>query len=370
MEEAYLGQQDRNGSYQSPNKYKMYDSETLRLDSSKREIRLLRILPGAFVSPIYCELFRTSLDEKPDYKALSYVWGDASDRRNIVVNSEHFSVTTNLELALRRLRSRAGENLFVLWADAVCINQDYHEEKAQQVAIMAEIYQKALVVLVHLGENGKDSDLVEQFLYDILDTDLDEASTTIHPEYYNMPPLQDKCWAALSRFLERDWFRRTWVIQEFVLNNTVEVICGEWMVDGETLVEAVSKIARFTARYRGDVAATRANLIRALGETKSRYLKGDRPRLPSLIKSFHGTDAKEERDHLFALLSLSEHGFHQNLIPEYGGVSNLCAGDIHGTSLIPPTPSKFYHWLDFIRRLRDALHGYLIWRPCKILNSY
>jgi hypothetical protein len=319
IEEAYPGQQDRNGSYQSPNKYKMYDSETLRLDSSKREIRLLRILPGAFVSPIHCELFRTSLDGKPDYEALSYVWGGALDRRNIVVNSDEFSVTTNLELALRRLRAHVGEKPLVLWADAVCINQDCYEEKAQQVALMAEIYRKALAVLIHLGENGNNSELVEQLLYDILDADLDEASTTIVPECYDLPPHQDKCWAALSRFLERDWFRRTWVIQEFVLNNTVEVICGEWMVNGETLVEAVSKIARFTAWYRGGAAATGANLIRALGGTKSRYLKGDRPRLPSLIKSFHATDAKEERDHLFALLSLAEHGSHQNLIPEYGG---------------------------------------------------
>jgi hypothetical protein len=52
----------------------------LDLDPSTSEIRLIRLLPSDYsnrFSPIECELFKTNLDNSPDYEALSYEWGNA-----------------------------------------------------------------------------------------------------------------------------------------------------------------------------------------------------------------------------------------------------------------------------------------------------
>jgi hypothetical protein len=58
-----------------------------------------------------------------DFAALSYVWGDESERVDIILNDEVVSVTANLEGALRAL---AGDDAFgsryKLWIDAICIN--------------------------------------------------------------------------------------------------------------------------------------------------------------------------------------------------------------------------------------------------------
>ncbi|KAM0436147.1 hypothetical protein ACHAPT_003039 [Fusarium lateritium] len=46
----------------------------------------------------------------------------------------------------------------VLWVDQVCIDQNNHAEKADQVLLMAEVYTKAEQVLVWLGPEADRSD--------------------------------------------------------------------------------------------------------------------------------------------------------------------------------------------------------------------
>ena len=56
-----------------------------KLDSAKNQIRLLRIRPSGSVNwPMVIEVITASLDEKPDYIALSYVWG-SNDRHHDVL---------------------------------------------------------------------------------------------------------------------------------------------------------------------------------------------------------------------------------------------------------------------------------------------
>ncbi|KAI9779820.1 MAG: hypothetical protein M1839_007133 [Geoglossum umbratile] len=133
----------------------MYHS--IPLDSDKGEIRLLRVLPGEFFSKIKCELFKVSLDDKPDYKALSYVWGDSADRENIVVNGHDVAVTVNLGQSLRRLRSHSAGQPLTLWADAVCINQENLDELGAQVSIMGRIYSSCSGVCIWLGPCGSEN---------------------------------------------------------------------------------------------------------------------------------------------------------------------------------------------------------------------
>ncbi|OAL47302.1 heterokaryon incompatibility, partial [Pyrenochaeta sp. DS3sAY3a] len=83
------------------------------------------------------------------YLALSYAWGNSSDRRPVVINNHEHYVTTNLEDFLRVWRQKAVQERdqpladFYLWIDAICINQDDLLERKSQVMLMSEIYPKA-----------------------------------------------------------------------------------------------------------------------------------------------------------------------------------------------------------------------------------
>jgi hypothetical protein len=71
----------------------------------ENEIRLLQILPGLDSEIVSCILTHVSLDDPPEYAALSYTWGKAPSR-SICVNGQSLLVTPNLEAALQEFRSR------------------------------------------------------------------------------------------------------------------------------------------------------------------------------------------------------------------------------------------------------------------------
>lgn len=96
-----------------------------KLDVERRQIRLAHILPGRWSENVSCKLTVVSLDDKPSYEALSYAWGDPSDKVPIFLEGLTFPVTKNLHLALRRLR-HVGETRHI-WVDALCINQSDSE---------------------------------------------------------------------------------------------------------------------------------------------------------------------------------------------------------------------------------------------------
>jgi Heterokaryon incompatibility protein (HET) len=121
------------------------------LKLQQRQIRVVEILPGRWSEDIACALTVINLDEEAKYEALSYVWGIPKDTMAITLNGTVFQATRCLIAALRRLRSANAAR--TIWADAICINQDDMDERAQQVSIMQDIYSKASEVQVHLGES-------------------------------------------------------------------------------------------------------------------------------------------------------------------------------------------------------------------------
>jgi hypothetical protein len=108
------------------------------------------LLPGNWAEPIRCEVFTVEHDIA-HYQALSYVWGSARITRSILFNGKCFPVTVNLESSLRHLREQY-ENGLVLWIDALCIDQENVSERTQQVQLMGKIYEKAVQVIVYLGD--------------------------------------------------------------------------------------------------------------------------------------------------------------------------------------------------------------------------
>lgn len=72
------------------------------LDPSRRQIRLLQIVDGSENGPIECVLHTVDFDDIDfEFAALSYVWGDESITKDVLVDGHSRAVTTNLESALR-----------------------------------------------------------------------------------------------------------------------------------------------------------------------------------------------------------------------------------------------------------------------------
>ena len=125
------------------------------LNREKKQIRLLLVLPGEFKDPICCNLLVAHLDEKPYYKALSYVWGDPSKRLPIFVNGQEHEITTNLYRALRRIRNEF--EVRVLWVDALCINQSVIHERSYQVSLMKDIYSSTKEAILFIADHKSDT---------------------------------------------------------------------------------------------------------------------------------------------------------------------------------------------------------------------
>ena len=98
-------------------------------------MRLLRLRPASKeTSEVECELFEDNLENKPQYEALSWSWGDESWGSGIQISQDGttylFEVPEALVSALKALRRRRKSR--VLWIDAICINQGSADEKNRQ----------------------------------------------------------------------------------------------------------------------------------------------------------------------------------------------------------------------------------------------
>ncbi|KAL2672588.1 hypothetical protein Neosp_013301 [[Neocosmospora] mangrovei] len=119
------------------------------LDTGKSEIRMLK-LPAKPSNNF--ELIIVSLDDDPEYAALSYLWGDPQEREIITVQGHEVGVTKSLATALSRLcQGQSSLQTDYLWADAICIDQANLSERSQQVQLMGRIYSSALVVYSWVG---------------------------------------------------------------------------------------------------------------------------------------------------------------------------------------------------------------------------
>ncbi|KAF2838747.1 HET-domain-containing protein, partial [Patellaria atrata CBS 101060] len=103
---------------------------------------------GKWDDPISCSLFVVSLDNKPKYTTLSYVWGDPNITE-IFIDNVPWKVPINFFTVLKRIR--CPDLALVVWIDAICIRQTDDKERSYQVALMGEIYSNAIATFVWIG---------------------------------------------------------------------------------------------------------------------------------------------------------------------------------------------------------------------------
>ena len=334
------------------------------LDPSKKQIRLLEFSSKFLADSaavLRCRLRTVSLADKPllKYSAISWYWGDANVRSNIVVDGHTVSVPRNAEVALRylhhqqptyprKLRSKSFTNR--LWLDAICINQYDLTERGSQVAMMASIYSEARLVLVWLGEPNSMTERATaslKLIYEQCRAHLSYAED-IDRELYTdgiwlqrlSEPLPFQIdWPALSDLFWSDWFDRLWVVQEFALSKTAFCYQGNYCMHWTTLVRAARWLREWLdlhpeerhylrGIYRclglanlraGDRAGGGAGCKikgRHAGECRiGRCCGGDE--LLGLLTDFGSRICTNPRDKIYALLGLMRPETAARIVPDY-----------------------------------------------------
>ncbi|PVH72680.1 HET-domain-containing protein [Cadophora sp. DSE1049] len=210
-------------------------------------IRLLTLEAGFKDSPLRGSLKQVSIDKLPRYEALSYCWGSPDKPRSIELDDGTINVTESLHSALVRLRRLTKSRL--IWADALCINQDDNLEKNHQILLMRQIYSSAFRTLAYLGDEADGSDAairLHEQIGGISFSALPEKFVTMEwLQAHGLPEYQDPAWLAWSIFWRRPWFRRAWVLQEFVLGKDIVIICGRKKISWKRFVSATEKMQEF-----------------------------------------------------------------------------------------------------------------------------
>lgn len=162
--------------------------------------------------PVHVELETYRHSHCPSYETVSYTWGgeqgDSSPCRPIFVGP-YWDVLLQTENCWQMLRyARPTRGIRLLWVDAICINQDNDEERAIQVAMMAQIYNNCERTLVYLGPEivkWHPKHLPERKgLHELADAG----------QSRNCSEVEDH-----RKLLEsRKYFTRLWIIQEVILS--------------------------------------------------------------------------------------------------------------------------------------------------------
>ncbi len=126
------------------------------------EIRLLELQPWiGGTRKTRVTLFHARLTEKPQYEALSYMWG-SKETKSIHMSENSYEVRVNLWDALEHMRLI--DEPRIIWIDAICINQHDINERNHQVSQMGKIFMNASRVVVWLGLAENSSNTAVRFL--------------------------------------------------------------------------------------------------------------------------------------------------------------------------------------------------------------
>ena len=271
-------------------------------------------------SELECFFTTVPLDNCPDFEALSYAWGDATDTINVNVNGEPVPVTPTLHSALRHLRQEEKDR--ILWIDRLCINQSDLKERSHQVTLMRRIYSQAPRTIVWLGDAWEGRDTAFDFIQ------LLTGRKNIHLEplirkhlTLNGADLTDrKLREDLISFFAQPWWSRMWTVQEFVLAKSVTFQSGHRTLSEAQLLLLHKILLKYDDRYyrANHVLTIRAgpgghNVNSAVSQVHrlnhARKFKQNSFFL-NMVSIFRRQLASDPRDKIFWTFGLGRGGFH------------------------------------------------------------
>jgi hypothetical protein len=198
-------------------------------------IRLLDVERGSGDDPISARLTHAKLNGRP-YEALSYEWGVKGENNpSIFLDGVEIHIRQNLWSALWNIREVDRD--LVLWIDALCINQSDIKERSHQVQMMGKIFSYATRVLAWLGAEGGGSDEAIDAINRCHDpawvagTEITDSLGAaflerLSPKPNDLLPLLQK----VEALLNRSYWIRIWIVQEYNLAATLAIWCGSKFV--------------------------------------------------------------------------------------------------------------------------------------------
>ncbi|KAM0557973.1 hypothetical protein ACHAPJ_005138 [Fusarium lateritium] len=284
------------------------------LNITRREIRLLTLSPREPGTPIVGHVHIVSLDDKPEYEALSYMWGPPEPSYDITINdSSTLSIGYNLRKALDDLR--LPDKPRVIWNDAICMNQNDNEEKGHHIQLMRTIYASASTVCAWIDHEVDPSEPCFQGL-----ERLDGVQLIDYPAEY---------WYPLASIFRNPYWRRLWVQQELILAPEIQVYCRRYVFDGSKLIvfqEKVLEVVTGPLRLNKDTMKLQKFLVQTHKTDLKRLVAGALPHKRTLLGNMqkHGRgevvewwmhllvwfsrsglfDMSEPRDRLYGILGL------------------------------------------------------------------
>lgn len=288
------------------------------IDEDSRQIRLLTLCPGSGLDEVQVSLGNVELEEHntPVFEALSYAWGPPAKAEAIRVkpaDDAHASlfVTQSLAQALRNLRYPDKPRL--LWADAVCIDQENVAERSHQVNRMGDMYKFAARVVVWLGPEQDDSDVAVDLLADLgAKVHVDWQTHAITPSEagkdepdwadHHLPlPYNSSQRTAVLRLLDRPWFTRLWVVQEVRLASEAVLGCGSRTIQWSTLKKALWCV--HAKNMSPPIASETSHRLLTIGDVFNQSLVFS---LHHLVRFTENLQCADPRDRVYSLLAICE----------------------------------------------------------------
>ena len=281
-----------------------------------------------------------------DYIALSYVWGNPGERRDIRLDGHQFSVTLNLYYALLHLRDSLEVRRMGLsvWIDAICINQDDLDERGAQVKKMNIIYSQALAVRAFLGHADPQVTAKLRALRTILETKSiskyprDSILHNLDLNTIRKMGLDDSFWLGMEAISFSPYWRRVWTIQVTRLAPSLLYYYGQQAFSQSELLQFFNLMN--DAMTSGIIEKVRSpNSLGSMDRSRNLYFdtvfsrlyfsfafqqhsydvtsQFGEMRLTRLVEIIQGSEATDLRDKIFGVLAILPKEIAVGIHPNY-----------------------------------------------------
>ncbi|RYP15360.1 hypothetical protein DL765_005751 [Monosporascus sp. GIB2] len=288
--------------------------------------RLLYLEPGKSDDEPFCgRLEVVNVEDAPPYEALSYTWGIDDPTNYIWFQGNPLPIKPNLESALRSLRLPT--QVRCLWIDALCIDQSSVDERSRQVQYMRLVYKHCARVVAWLGlksGGAEEAFEVAKRLADVrkLIAESEEATPGERPAEVDnefvanimesaMAGLPTASMGHLVNLFDREYFHRTWVVQEVAVSPWAIAKCEELEISFFDLISTLL----FLGGQRGRIEMATSlhvwyNIFANRHEKHMTFtdVAGSLGPLLELLEDMRSFKATDVRDKVYSILGICDEG--------------------------------------------------------------
>jgi len=287
--------------------------------------RILSLEPGKGDEPLCGRLDIINVESAPPYDALSYTWGTGDPTNYIWIEGEPIPLRSNLEIALRALRLPSNPRL--MWIDALCIDQSSLDERSRQVQYMRLVYKHSEKVISWLGR--KTPGVEEAFecakrhsdVRRLVEESSEETDNQNQGQFYEFvhdmvgnatADLPETAMPHLYELFDREYFSRSWVVQEVFVGPPPVAKCEELEIP---LFDLVSVLMFLGEQRKAIAKPSSLDVWYLISSARNPYspvrtsqIPGSIGPLLSTLESMRHFKATDNRDKIYALLGICDEG--------------------------------------------------------------